>query len=279
VNRREFVVRARETAAVILAAAAAATLICGTVVADSHAPASDSVSDRQVVSFVACPVYRDTNNGRKSGCWLATDNASGVRYDISGGRSKPQIGRDALVEGVIAASADACGGQVLLPVHVSVLPTTCSAVMLPAEGFQGRVFQVPKGGYLPPANVSRPLPAGPYESRDWHIEFNFQSDFLAYQYSEVILDEAARYIRASGARQVKVIGYTALQPFVVSGRSLSESPELGEERAKMVGKALLGLGVDSKILRLEWHDDPSVINADDALAEPSKRRVTIRVEL
>ena len=25
-------------------------------------------------TFVACPVYRDTNQGRKSGCWLATEN-------------------------------------------------------------------------------------------------------------------------------------------------------------------------------------------------------------
>ncbi len=264
----------------MLASAAASMLVGGSVAADSPVAAADPALHRQVVSFVACPIYRDTNNGRKSGCWLATDNASGVRYDISGGRSKPQIGRDALVEGVIAAGgSNACGGQVILPVHVSVLPTACSAVMLPAEGFPGRVFQVPKGGYLPPTDVPRPLPPGPYESRDWHIEFNFQSNFLAYQYSEVILDEAARYIRASGARHVKVIGYAAVQPYVVSGRTLSELPALAAERAKMVGEALLGLGVDPKTLALEWHDDPIAINADDALVEPSKRRVTIRVEL
>jgi outer membrane protein OmpA-like peptidoglycan-associated protein len=231
------------------------------------------------VSFIACPVYRDTNNGRKSGCWLATDMATGVRYDIGGGRTKPQSGRDVLVEGVLGEGANACGGEILLPVHVSVLQTTCSAVMLPAEGYPGRVFQVPKNGYLPPADVVRPLPPGPYTSRDWHIEFNFQSDFLAYQYSEVILDDAARYIRASRPRHVEVTGYADTSPYVISGRQLIEPRSLGEQRAKMVAEALLRLGVDPGLLHVNWHVDPAAINADDGMAEPSKRRVTIHIEI
>jgi len=139
----------------VAAAAAALTVTSPGMAADT---AASSVPAQTTVSFIACPVYRDTNNGRKSGCWLATDMTSGIRYDVSAGRSKPQIGRDVLVEGTfaagtLAAATDACGGQVLAPVHVSVLPTACSSVMLPAEGFPGRVFQVPKDGYLPPADV------------------------------------------------------------------------------------------------------------------------------
>jgi outer membrane protein OmpA-like peptidoglycan-associated protein len=254
-----------------------------TVLMSNMSSAADETSNSPAagaaVSFIACPVYRDTSNGRKSGCWLATDLASGLRYDVSGGRSKPQIGREVLVEGVPAAGTNVCGGSILLPVHVSVLPTACSAVMLPAEGFPGRVFQVPKNGYLPPADVIRPPPAGPYRSRDWHIEFNFQSDFLAYQYSEVILDEAARYIRASHARRVEVVGYADSKAYVVSGRTLVESSELAQARAKMVNEALRRLAVDPAILYVKWHDDPAPTEADDGLAEPSKRRVTIHVEM
>jgi outer membrane protein OmpA-like peptidoglycan-associated protein len=259
-------------AATVLGAAMANTVIAADI--PPSAPLAQSP-----VSFIACPVYRDTNNGRKSGCWLATDMASGVRYDIGGGRTKPQIGRDVLVEGNLGDGANACGGRILLPVHVSVLQTTCSAVILPAEGFPGRVFQVPKNGYLPPADVARPLPQGPYNSRDWHIEFNFQSDFLAYQYSEVILDDAARYIRASRARHVEVTGYADTSPYAISGRQLIEPRTLGEQRAKMVAEALLRLRVDPGILHVNWHVDPAAIDADDGMAEPSKRRVTIHVDI
>jgi outer membrane protein OmpA-like peptidoglycan-associated protein len=205
--------------------------------------------------------------------------ASGTRYEISGGRSKPQLGREVLVEGLVASGSDACGGTLLSPVHVSVLPSMCSAVMIPAEGFPGRAFQVPKNGYLPPADVVRPLPAGPYTSRDWHIEFNFQSNFLAYQYSEVILDEAARYIRASGARRVDIVGYADGKPYRISGRALVEAHGLAQSRAKMVDEALLRLGVNPAIVHTAWRDDPAPINADDGMAEPSKRRVTIHVEI
>jgi outer membrane protein OmpA-like peptidoglycan-associated protein len=259
-------------AAIVLTAAMASAAIAADI--PSPGPLAQSP-----VSFIACPVYRDTNNGRKSGCWLATDMASGVRYDIGGGRTKPQIGRDVLVEGILGEGANACGGQILLPVHVSVLQTTCSAVMLPAEGFPGRVFQVPKDGYLPPADAARPPPQGPYTSRDWYIEFNFQSDFLAYQYSEVILDDAARYIRASRARHVEVIGYAATSPYVISDRRLIEPRSLGEQRAEMVGEVLLRLGVDPGILHVNWRVNPAAIHADDGMAEPSKRRVTIHVEI
>jgi outer membrane protein OmpA-like peptidoglycan-associated protein len=127
--------------------------------------------------------------------------------------------------------------------------------------------------------VLRPPPPGPYVSRDWHIEFNFQSNFLAYQYSEVILDEAARYIRAGGARRVEVVGYADSKPYMVSGRTLIEPRGLAEDRARMVNQALLRLGVNPAILHIDWHDDPAAIGTDDGMAEPSKRRVTIHVEM
>jgi outer membrane protein OmpA-like peptidoglycan-associated protein len=231
------------------------------------------------VSFVACPVYRDTNQGRKSGCWLADDHESGLRYDIGGGRAKPQIGHEVLVEGVTSNSADVCGGTVLAPVHTAVLETRCPAVMLPPENYPGRVFQVSPKSVLPPADVERPPPPPPYESQQWVIQFNFQSDFLLYQYSEVILDAAARYIKASGAKRVEVAGFAATKPLQVSGRSLAESGTLAKARAESVAEALRRLGVNPRLLHVSWHGDPTPSASDDGLAEPSKRRVTIHAEI
>ncbi len=229
------------------------------------------------VAFVSCPIYRNTDQGPKSGCWLADDLESGVRYDIGGGRTKPQIGRAVLVEGVPAADANLCGGIVLRPVHTSPLKSTCPAVMLPAERFPGRAFKLPKGHVLPPSDVIRPLPAGPFSNKTWSIEFDFGSNFLSYEYSEVILDAAARYVRASHPRRVIVVGYAATAPYVVSGTRFVESPRLAEARAKMVALALRRLGVDPAIMRVRWHGKPRPADIEDGLAEPSKRRVTIAV--
>ena len=231
------------------------------------------------VSFIACPVYRDTNQGRKSGCWLADDHESGVRYDIGGGRAKPQIGHEVLVEGVVANSTDVCGGAVLAPVYTAVLETRCPAVMLPPENYPGRAFQVSAKSVLPPMDVERPLPPPPYESRQWVIQFNFQSDFLLYQYSEVILDAAARYIKASRAKRIDVTGFAATKAMQVSGRTLAESSALARTRAESVAEALRRLGVDPRLIHVSWRGSPDPIALDDGIEEPSKRRVTIRAQL
>jgi outer membrane protein OmpA-like peptidoglycan-associated protein len=233
----------------------------------------------QSVSFIACPVYRDTNQGRKSGCWLADDHESGQRYDIGGGRAKPQIGHEVLVEGVVSNADDVCGGTVLAPVHTAVLQSLCPAVMLPPENFPGRASQVSAKSILPPMDVERPPPPPPYRPQQWVIQFNFQSDFLLYQYSEVILDAAARYILASGAKRVVVTGFAATKDIQVSGRTLSESGALAKSRAASVAEALRRLGVDPRLMHVSWHGDPGPLAADDGLAEPSKRRVTISAEL
>jgi hypothetical protein len=235
---------------------------------------------QEPVTFIACPIYRDTNSGRKSGCWLADEPSSGVRFDIGGGRLKPQIGHEPLVEGVRAtgSSDEACGGVVLVPVHVAVLETRCSSVMLPAEGYKGRVYHIPVNAVLPPADSPLPLPPPPYKARQWIIEFGFRSDFLAYQYSEVILDEIGRYIAASHPKRVRVTGYAATHDYVVQGRHFTEPAPLAQARANMVAEALRRLGAGSAALEVNSNTNPAPLHSDTDLAEPSKRRVTVDVE-
>lgn len=241
-------------------------------------------SSARARTFIGCPVYRDTDHGLKSGCWLVIDNSTGVRYDISLGRMKPQIGHEALVEGRLkdARAADtgslehtACGGVVLSPVVVSPLATRCTAFVLPAEGFPGRRFVLDLKDVLPPADVVEKLPPPPYVARTWHIEFTFDSDFLEYQYSEVILDRISRYIRAGHPRRVEVTGYAVTQPRVVSGERMAEIPQLARERAQMVALALRRLGVPRAMLEVKWRFNPPPLAEASGLASASRRRVDI----
>ncbi len=170
-----------------------------------------------------------------------------------------------------------CGGVPLAPVVVSVLSSLCPSFMLPAEGYPGRRFVLNPKLVLPPADVPEALPAPPYEPRTWSIEFTFQSDFLQYQYSEVILDEIGRYIRASHPHEVAVVGYAVTRPRVVSERELAEAPELARARAEMVALALRRLGASKSELRVSWRENPAPLTQDGELREASRRRVDIRL--
>ena len=234
----------------------------------------------KLVSFVGCPLYRDTDSGRKSGCWLADENASGVRYDISLGIAKPQLGHEVLVEGLVSADVDgkgakACGGVVLQPVRTSTLESSCAGALVPAEGFPGRRYVLDVSQVLPQTWVARsdvqPLRA----ERQYSIVFDFDSSFLNYQYSEIILDEVARVAIASGARELDVTGYAITGPYAVSGQILREPAGLARDRAEIVAEALRRLDVPPGSLRVGWRANPTALA--QLLAEPSRRRVDIVV--
>jgi outer membrane protein OmpA-like peptidoglycan-associated protein len=227
------------------------------------------------ISFVSCPVYRDVDLGPKSGCWLATDPASGIRYDVGAGRSKPQWGREVLVEGIVSKTPNRCGGVVLEPVRIAVLDGFCNKHMLPAEGFPGRAFQLP-AEVLQQTWVPRPEPQPPLGPRQFVIFFGFDSSFPLYQYSEIILEKAALYARASKPSRIVVTGYAATDAYIVSGRSLAEDSGVARARANKVALALERLGVPASIIKVQWRSSPEPVpGGDEGLVEPSKRRVVI----
>jgi outer membrane protein OmpA-like peptidoglycan-associated protein len=228
----------------------------------------------EIKRFVACPVYRDVDAGRKSSCWLATDGASGIRYDIGESPAKPQLGKQVLVEGVISRDPSVCGAPVLNPVRASVIDRECPRVMLPAEGLPGRRFVLPE--VLAPRAVPRTPPPPPYLTRDFSIYFEWGSDFLRYQHAEIVIDKALRHLQASRASRVVIRGYA--DTVGLGGVDLVEPLALGRARAEMVAEAFRRLGVAESLLRVRWHGTP----LPDALAElglpgAARRRVEIRV--
>jgi outer membrane protein OmpA-like peptidoglycan-associated protein len=231
-----------------------------------------------VVSFVACPIYRDADSGRKSGCWLADEASSGVRYDISLGIAKPQLGHEVLVEGIVSADADsaganACGGVVLQPVRTATLESICVGALIPAEGYPGRRYVLDATQVLPQTWMTRPDVQPVHAEQRYSIVFDFGSSFLNYQYSEVILDRVARTAIASNARSVEIIGYAASNGYAVSGRTLRESAGLARERAEIVAEALRRLDVSAKTIKVQWRTNVAAL--DQPLREASRRRVDI----
>jgi hypothetical protein len=258
------------------------TLICALLCIGSicNAVARDdtpATAAHNVKLFAGCPVYRDSDSGRKSGCWLVTDLADGTRYDVTLGRIKPILGRKILVEGIVSArDTSACGAIVLEPVNVSVLETQCKAHLIPAEGYPGHRFVLPKD-VMQPTHVPRKLPTPPYEPQSYTIEFELASDFLLYQYSEVILERAALYAQASKARRIDIVGYAATQPMLVSGERIAEDLAIAKARALMVAEAFARLGISREALHLSWHPTP-MGPSPEALVQSAKRRVEVMIQ-
>jgi outer membrane protein OmpA-like peptidoglycan-associated protein len=248
----------------------------------SLAIASAAAADapqQTVVTFVGCPIYRDTDSGRKSGCWIAEDPATGIRYDVTDGPTKPQVGKVSLFEGVITSEPNTCGAIVLRPVRQAVLDETCPQAIIPAEEFKGRRFILP-AETIQPTWIPRALPKPPYANQEFNIVFDFGNDFHIYQYAELILEKISLYVKASKPKAVVVTGYAATRPIHVSGRELAEPIELAKSRAAATAEALTRLGVERKLIRIETQGDPKPIAS---LATPgleaSKRRVTVRIEV
>lgn len=230
-----------------------------------------------LLRFVACPIYRDTDSGRKSGCWLADDPASGRRYDVTLSPYKPDWNHEVLVEGrVTAASPDPCGGAVLDPVRTSILPGPCTRHMLPAEGHPGRRFVLPRRN-IAPLSVARAVPPGPYGARIFSVYFEFDRDFLSYQYDDYLLDRAVTWIRAAKPKRLVVTGFAATRPERVSGRAMAERPAVARSRAEAVAETLRRLVPDTPV-EAKWRtgaaptDDPDA----DTLPGQSQRRAEIR---
>lgn len=227
--------------------------------------------------FVACPIYRDVDAGRKSGCWLVDEPASGVRYDVSAAPSKPDWNHAVLVEGISAPTApDACGGVQLDPVRTSILPDTCPRHMLPAEGYRGRPFVLPPRN-VAPLSAPRPAPPGPYADRRFSLAFDFDKAFVIYQLDDYLLDQAIAWIRAANPGRIVVTGHAVTSAVRVSGHRLAERRGLARERAERIAEALIRLGVPRARIETRWRDNgpPAAVDGADGLTEPSRRRVDI----
>ncbi|WP_168371698.1 hypothetical protein [Sphingomonas sp. Leaf357] len=243
------------------------------LVATGATPASEDLR------FVACPIYRDTDAGKKSGCWLADDPATGLRYDVSLSPTKPDWNHAVLVEGRAASpGAQPCGGAVLEPVRVSVLDESCTRFKLEAESFPGRTFALPTRN-VRPLYEARVAQTRPFLPRRFSIPFDFGSSFIVYQLGDYYLDGAINYALDVLPVRITITGHADTEPAEVSGRRIAEPASLARDRADRVAQALVLRGISRAAITITTDDreGPGNNEAFDGLNAASGRRVEVAI--
>jgi hypothetical protein len=233
---------------------------------------------QQAVRFITCPVYRDTDNGRKSGCWLATDPATGIRYDVTAAPTKPDWNHAILVEGFVATdSGDPCGGTVIEPATVSVMDLPCTRHLIRAEGYQGRKFALPERN-VRPLYQARKRPEAPFAEGRFTIPFGYRTSFITYQLSDYYLDATINYALDVQPARIEIAGVAQTRPDSVSGREIVEDKALARTRAEVVKQALILRGIAPERIRIVGSlPGPFVAAAFDGLKWPEERRVDVRI--
>ncbi len=90
--------------------------------------------------------------------------------------------------------------------------------------------------------------------------------------AQAVITDAANYARSGNATRVVVVGHAD-----TSG-SLAYNVRLSERRAKAVADALVGSGINSTALSVDWKGEtmPAVATGD-GVKEPLNRRSTIDI--
>jgi hypothetical protein len=262
--------RAARGAALLLLAG---SLACG--------PAAPMSTDAQRLNFVGCPIVRDTVSVP---CWLAEYEGElyflTLQSDVSAPVTPPWLGHRVLVEGTVSEEPRICGGVVLDPVQLSVLPEpdpSCRT-MLPAEERYNLTFEPPR-----PPGPSRgrlafdaaPAAASAAPAAGQPMEF-----VVPYAFDGVVgfshaprLSEILDAARAVDAREIEIEGYRGAVR-LSNGQTMVEEAGIGRTRAEQIAMLLQGANLTTPVYTVRWHDEPAgATGVDDHLT----RRVVVTV--
>jgi hypothetical protein len=240
-------------------------LVVATAVAAAAPPA-----DRR--NFVACPIVRDTASVP---CWLAEHDGElyflTLQTDVSSPVTPPWLGHRVLVEGTVAADRPRiCGGIVLEPVVLSVLPeldAACNTPVLPAEERYNLTFEPPRPpgpssgrlAFAPsPSDAPRPAPP-PEPPRSFAVRYDFDG-LVGFRHAGQ-LTAALDAARTLGARGVTI---TAQRGAVLlsDGTTITERADIAKRRAEQLAELLRGAGLTDVEYRVRWNDEPAVPTGD-----------------
>ena len=220
---------------------------CVAVIAVTPLNAEDTPAERR--NFVACPIIRDTASVP---CWLAEYEGElyflTLQTDVSAPVTPPWLGHRVLVEGAIAAARPRiCGGIVLEPVVLSVLPeldASCNTAVLPAEERYNLTFEPPRppgpsAGRLAFAGAAPP-PAPAEPPREFSLRYDFDGLVVFRHAADLtaIFDAA----RTRNAQRVTITGHRGAV-LLSNGTTLTEQAGLARRRAEQVAALLRGAGL------------------------------------
>jgi len=231
-------------------------------------------------NFVACPIVRDTASVL---CWLAEYEGElyflTLQTDVSAPVTPPWLGHRVLVEGTAApAKPRICGGIVLEPVVLSVLPeldAACNTPVLPAEDRYNLTFEPPRppgpsAGRLAFAGAAAPAPP-PEPPRAFTLRYDFDG-LVVFRHA----GELTSIFDAAKARNARVVAITGNRGSVLlsDGTTLTEKPTMARRRAEQVAELLRGAGLANVEYRVRWHDEAGAADGDDA----ALRFVTVELD-
>ena len=224
-------------------------------------------------NFVACPIVRDTSTVP---CWLAEYKGETyfltLQTDVSAPVNPPQLGHQVLVEGVVSDEPRICGGVVLKPVTLSVLPeldNSCSTI-LPAEERYNLTFEPPrppgpsKGrlAFAQDPATPRPAPAvlapGP---RTFALQYDFDG-LIGFRHGGQ-LGQIHDFAQKTKATRIEITGYRAAS--LLSNETLfTEREDIGRRRAEQVASLLKDAGLSALTYDVRWEDAPKPDGVNDA---------------
>jgi outer membrane protein OmpA-like peptidoglycan-associated protein len=238
---------------------------------------ADQETDQK--AFVTCPIMRDT---KTVPCWLVKYRGEtyylGIQIDQAAPFQPPELEHRVLVEGSVKDGSRICGGLVLSPVRISVLPEidpSCTEILPAVDKYT--VPFAPRGpGPNQPGNsvISGPTPAEfkpPFQKKEFVVYFDFDAE-RAGRMTRVIT-EAMQYAKEARAKRVEVTGYRASVQ-LSDGTTLTEYPWIAEHRAAIMAETLKEIGVPASAINVKWN--PEAILGSGAKAI-DKRRTTIVV--
>jgi hypothetical protein len=253
-------------------------LLVTTTLAALPVAADDAPVERR--NFVACPVVRDTQTVP---CWLAEYDGElyflTLQTDVSSPVTPPWLGHRVLVEGTVARERPRiCGGVVLEPVVLSVLPeidAACNTPVLPAEERYNLTFEPPRppgpsAGRLAFAGAAPP-PAPAEPPRTFTLRYDFDG-LVVFRHAGA-LTEILDAARARKARTVSIIGHRG-SVLLSNGTTLTEQASIARRRAEQIATLLRGAGLTDVEFTLDWQDEPG---ATDGRDDATLRRVTVEL--
>jgi hypothetical protein len=234
-------------------------------------------------NFVTCPIVRDTSTVP---CWLAEHKGElyflTLQTDVSAPVNPPQLGHQVLVEGVVSDEPRICGGVVLKPVVLSVLPeldSSCNTV-LPAEERYNLTFEPPRPpgpsrGRLafapdPQSAAARPAPAPDTLPRTFALQYDFDG-LIAFRHAGQ-LQQIQDFALRTKATRIEITAYRTAS--LLSDDALfTERDDIGRRRAEQVASLLREAGLASLTYEVRWLDAPRPDGVNDA----ARRRVDVTI--
>ena len=234
-------------------------------------------------NFVSCPIVRDTASVP---CWLAEYGGElyflTIQSDVTSPVTPPWLGHRVLVEGTVSDEPRICGGIVLKPVHLSVLPerdASCNT-MLPAEERYNLTFEPPRppgpskgrlafDNAAPPAAAPAPSATGP--TREFVVSYPFDG-LIGFTHAGA-LTQILNFARTANAREIEIVGHRGAVR-LSNGQTIVEESNIGKKRAEQIAMLLQGANLKGPAYKVSWREEAAPADGvDDHLS----RRVVVTV--